>query len=865
MATIETAVGNDIVKMSDSVIEQFFCADQHAVAIRLQLGVAAVQYELILQGGTTTPNASNNPDKTKEQAVRVLADRLLSALVKMPEESALLVLAGDEAARTDPTRGGTVPLSRQEIVEVLDTLSQAGRKYDLSIDRFNRGRTAAQQRWLRCAGKLVHPSASPIQTSSRGGLAAASGLLRTAVNMSSRSMSRDMSSRASSSREDNEESSTDAESNATSTSKRAGGSNDGSFKKNVTLNASDQSPLFVSILRGGCSLVNTGSASRRNSGSVRSSRRSSGSIREDEEELAAIQYTHRRISPDPLPAVGSVLAVDAASTSPLSPSPAKRRSQAKEKRRGSVGTPLPVIRGSYGDSDDGTPNSTPERMRKEWTQHDDRDSGSESPHRVDSPQRSGSPALEEPGGNPVLPQLTPFGEVQLGPRGLKRALVHLREQLSIQSADVLSRLAKSIDVAVGHGDNAHGLLVVGGSASGSNVTVSAMLSHGLADLGLLQAKAILVDPEKVEMLHDTLGLLDMDGEMSLGLLDLDGEMSVPGRMSGSFKSALPAAAAAAAKGSETWKYLAKAFQNAPPKSLTMVLVRDIASAAVFMKEEEELVKSKLAQVTIVGNVLPSADANGELLPDPKSWYTTAELQAAKWIFQRCQKPRALGGLGLPLVIVTNSAVTAAAMPPFLFDELAVTAHPVALRLREASLQSMNTLWTCANEPAGSDARQGLPDECDVSWFAETFCGGRSLNAVDAKATIWPYTTSVPMDETLAILASHPKTLEKFFEVSVQSGRHGIEHIVINGFDGIRDMQQLRSFTLDLFSHVLTSSSWCTKRRAKEDARAQRRKRVPSVRGWMRSSSSRSSGHSAPDPSEQQDPQSTSSKVGVCDA
>eukprot|EP00966_Prymnesium_polylepis_P002910 66349-Prymnesium_polylepis.1 len=76
---------------------------------------------------------------------------------------------------------------------------------------------------------------------------------------------------------------------------------------------------------------------------------------------------------------------------------------------------------------------------------------------------------------------------------------------------------------------------------------------------------------------------------------------------------------------------------------------------------------------------------------------------------------------------------------------------------------------------------------------------------------------------------------------------------------------LRSFTLDLFSHVLTSSSWCTKRRAKEDARAQRRKRVPSVRGWMRSSSSRSSGHSAPDPSEQQDPQSTSSKVGVCDA
>eukprot|EP00966_Prymnesium_polylepis_P183915 4263019-Prymnesium_polylepis.1 len=243
--------------MSDSVIEQFFCADQHAVAIRLQLGVAAVQYELILQGGTTTPNASNNPDKTKEQAVRVLADRLLSALVKMPEESALLVLAGDEAARTDPTRGGTVPLSRQEIVEVLDTLSQAGRKYDLSIDRFNRGRTAAQQRWLRRAGKLVHPSASPIQTSSRGGLAAASGLLRTAVNMSSRSMSRDMSSRASSSREDNEESSTDAESNATSTSKRAGGSNDGSFKKNVTLNASDQSPLFVSILRGGCSLVNT--------------------------------------------------------------------------------------------------------------------------------------------------------------------------------------------------------------------------------------------------------------------------------------------------------------------------------------------------------------------------------------------------------------------------------------------------------------------------------------------------------------------------------------------------------------------------------------------------------------------------------
>ena len=111
-----------------------------------------------------------------------------------------------------------------------------------------------------------------------------------------------------------------------------------------------------------------------------------------------------------------------------------------------------------------------------------------------------------------------------------------------------------------------------------------------------------MNSEKAEMLHDTLGLLDMDSGMSVPLSTIiDTRRSSETRMSGSFKSSLPAAA----KGSDTWKKLYEVFQKAPAKSLTMVLVRDIAAAVVFMREEEELLKSKLAQVAGALNCLPT--------------------------------------------------------------------------------------------------------------------------------------------------------------------------------------------------------------------------------------------------------------------
>ena len=75
---------------------------------------------------------------------------------------------------------------------------------------------------------------------------------------------------------------------------------------------------------------------------------------------------------------------------------------------------------------------------------------------------------------------------------------------------------------------------------------------------------------------------------------------------------------------------------------------------------------------------------------------------------------------------------------------------------------------------------------------------------------------------LAILASHPKTLEKFFEVSVFCGKDGVDHLVIDGSDGICDVQQLRLFLVDCLSYALTSTVWCTQRKAEEEAKAKRR-------------------------------------------
>ena len=63
------------------------------------------------------------------------------------------------------------------------------------------------------------------------------------------------------------------------------------------------------------------------------------------------------------------------------------------------------------------------------------------------------------------------------------------------------------------------------------------------------------------------------------------------------------------------------------------------------------------------------------------------------------------------------------MPAFIFDELASTGHPIALRMRDAQFKVMASLWQRATLPAGDEGRAGLPDCCDRSWFGATFCGG----------------------------------------------------------------------------------------------------------------------------------------------
>ena len=55
-----------------------------------------------------------------------------------------------------------------------------------------------------------------------------------------------------------------------------------------------------------------------------------------------------------------------------------------------------------------------------------------------------------------------------------------------------------------------------------------------------------------------------------------------------------------------------------------------------------------------------------------------------------------------------------------------------------------------------------------------------------------------------------------------SGDDGVDHLVIDGADGIGDVQQLRSFLSDCLSHALTTTSWSERRKAQDKARAQRR-------------------------------------------
>ena len=218
------------------------------------------------------------------------------------------------------------------------------------------------------------------------------------------------------------------------------------------------------------------------------------------------------------------------------------------------------------------------------------------------------------------------------------------------------------------------------------------------------------------------------------------------------------------------KLLHSLWDDAAPRSLTLVVIASMKDVALFLRDNEALFLEKTKEVVIMGGVKATeqTQAAGALSPPliPDDAHNNQfDRAAAEYFYRRCQE------LGVPLVVVSRWSAYAVQMPRSTYDQLALTGSSIGFRLRSAQRETIEQLWKRACAPEGSDARKGLPGRCDRSWFLATFCEG--ADGIDAKTghkrsgadPVWDLVASFNQYDTIAILAAVPELRERFFDPS----------------------------------------------------------------------------------------------------
>lgn len=209
--------------------------------------------------------------------------------------------------------------------------------------------------------------------------------------------------------------------------------------------------------------------------------------------------------------------------------------------------------------------------------------------------------------------------------------------------------------------------------------------------------------------------------------------------------------------------------------ITLLLISSLKDAALFLRDNEELFLEKVGSVVIMGGVEPMEE--GKLMVPDTAHNNEFDRASSEYFYRRCQE------LGVPLVIVTRNAAYASPVPRQIFDVLAQTGNVVGWRLRNAQRDSIEALWRRAASPAGQEARMGLPDRCDRSWFKTTFCGGNeAVEKRGSEDTIWDMIKSFNMYDSLALLAAVPSLRETYFESTAHAYKGTCHQVIGIGKD-----------------------------------------------------------------------------------
>lgn len=251
------------------------------------------------------------------------------------------------------------------------------------------------------------------------------------------------------------------------------------------------------------------------------------------------------------------------------------------------------------------------------------------------------------------------------------------------------------------------------------------------------------------------------------------------------------------------------MEQADDGLFTLVVLSGMRDAWDLLRDHTELFRRKIARVVIMGGIevsgtLAKLSEEGFLVPDTAS-NNAFDMEAANCFYRELQQQ------SIPMTIVSRWAAYAAKLPLSLYDRMARTLHPVALRLQRVQQKSLQHLWARANMAPDDPAREGLPPRCNKAWFSQVFLGGQGLDRT-GKDSIWDRATTFQPYDCIAVLGALPGMRDRYFDPVVfpVHGMHGITVHEVMGLSaqisGVRDPDALCSWLEEaLLEGVMTDT------------------------------------------------------------
>ncbi|MFW3176635.1 type III secretion system effector protein [Xanthomonas phaseoli] len=205
--------------------------------------------------------------------------------------------------------------------------------------------------------------------------------------------------------------------------------------------------------------------------------------------------------------------------------------------------------------------------------------------------------------------------------------------------------------------------------------------------------------------------------------------------------------------------------------LGMVVIAGMTDASALLAEAGDLVRDKVASITIMGGIDPAKDADGLVQPDTRAYNNATDIHAARALYRRAQQ------LGIPLRILSKEAAYRAAVPPAFYEGIARNGHPVGEYLRDVQKNALKGLW----EGIQANLIPGL----DSAWFFRTFVTAEAQEAAAAGRqaamsfdAIWPQVTKLNLYDPLTLLAALPGTARLLFQPTLmhREGASPVEHV-----------------------------------------------------------------------------------------